>query len=649
MNKQIAVFIVWTLLCAPWLPAQTGAPPQPQERPTQTPGWGMSGIRGWLERYKPQDVAPINLRNSGRLDSLVRAGRLYLSLQDAIALALENNLDIEVQRYGPLLADTELLRAQAGGFIRGIPTTLTTTTTNVANQVSGLGGLGSNVGRTGTGGAGDTQTAGGFVFQQTGTTIPILDPVLSTGYGFFHRTTINSNSFATGVPAFAVRNNSPFISFQKGFLTGTNISLDMNTSYVRSTVPRAEINPYYTGNLGFTVSQSLLRGFGRAVNNRNIRIAKNEITVSDLVFQQQVIATISNIINIYWDLVSFTEDAKVKKQALALAEKLLSDNKKQVEIGTLAPIEIVRAEAEVARNQQDLTVSETRVLQQETVLKNALSRTGVSNPLIAEVRVVATDAIRIPESEAIQPIQDLVNTALEKRPDMQQIRLSIESSRIGLEGTKSQLKPSLDFVASMRNNGLSGTPQLITTPGVPGFTQNANPFFIGGYPGVLSQIFRRNFPDYNVQFQLNIPLHNRQARADYANDLLRLRQQELRQQAAVNNVRVEVQNALIGLQQARAGYQSAMKARIFAEQTLDAEQKKYALGASTIFMVIQAQRDLAVAQAAEVNSLSSYSRARVSLDQSLGVTLDVNNISIDEARKGSVSKPPSTVPLGNQP
>lgn len=650
MNKQIAIFAVWMLLCTPMLPAQQPGAPQPQNRPTQTPGWGMSGVKGWLERYRPQSVDPISLRNSTRLDSLVRAGQLYLSLQDAIALTLENNLDIEIQRYGPRLADTELMRAEAGGFIRGIPTTLNTTTTNVANQVSGLGGLGSSVGRGGGGGAGtDTQSAGGFVFQQTGTTIPILDPVVSMGYGFFHRTTINSNSFATGVPAFSVRNNSPYFSIQKGFLYGTNVSLDMNTSYVNSSVPRAEINPFYTGNLGFTVSQNLLRGFGLAVNNRNIRIAKNEITVSDLVFQQQVITTISNIINIYWDLVSFNEDAKVKKQALALAEKLLSDNKKQVEIGTLAPIEIVRAEAEVARNQQDLTVSETRVLQQETVLKNALSRTGVSNPLISDVHIVPTDSIRIPDTEPVRPIQDMVNMAIEKRPDMQQIRLSIESSKVGLEGTRSQLKPSLDLVASMRNNGLSGTPQLISVPGVPGLVQQANPFFIGGYPGVLGQIFRRNFPDYNVQFQLNIPIHNRQARADYANDLLRLRQQELRQQATVNNVRVEVQNALIGLQQARAGYQSAMKARIFAEQTLDAEQKKYALGASTIFLVIQAQRDLAVAQAAEVNALSSYSRARVSLDQSLGVTLDVNNVSIDEARKGSVSKPPSTVPMGNQP
>ncbi|MBL8213189.1 MAG: TolC family protein [Bryobacterales bacterium] len=646
MLKSLALCLIASLLHTQFAAAQTQvALPDPQKQSRDNPGYMTGGIRGWLQRYQPQAFDPINLANSTRLDSLVRAGRLYLSLQDTIALALENNLDIEVQRYGPRLAETELLRAEAGGFIRGIPTTLNTTTTNTANQVSGQGGLGSSVNRGGGGSDTGTATAGGFVFTQTGTQIPILDPVMSLGYGFNHRTTINSNSFATGVPAFFVRNNTPFFSIQKGFLTGTNVSLDFNNSRVASSVPRAEINPFITGNLGFTVQQNLLRGFGRAVNNRNILIAKNEINVSDLVFKQQVITTVSQIINIYWDLVSFNEDVKVKKQALSLAEKLLSDNRKQVEIGTLAPIEIVRAEAEVARNQQDLTVSETRLLQQETVLKNTLSRTGVSSPMLSEVRVVPTDSIRIPDQEAVQPIQDLVRTAVENRPDLAQTKLSVESSKISLEGTRSQLKPSLDFTLNMRNNGLSGTAQQIVVPGAPGFTQNANPFFVGGYGGVLRQIFSRNFPDYSASIQLNIPLYNKQARADYANDMLRLRQSELRQQAQLNNVRVEVQNALIGLQQARAGYQAAMKSRIFAEQTLDAEQKKYALGASTIFLVIQAQRDLAVAQAAEVNALSTYSRARVSMDQAMGTTLDVNNISMDEARKGKVAKGPSTVPL----
>ncbi|MCS7025053.1 MAG: TolC family protein [Bryobacteraceae bacterium] len=635
--------------------AVTGGQPGWAQSPSAVPSpvpnsgsrWSFEGLRQRLQHYKVQEIPPINLRNSTRLESLLRAGRIYLSLQDAIALALENNLDIEIQRYGPRLAEAELMRAQAGGFIRGIPTSLNTNTTAVASSVTGGGGLGTFQARGGGGGDTGTTSAGGFVFTQSGTAIPQLDPVVFVGYGYNHRSSINANSFATGVPATVINNQSPFFGIQKGFLTGTNVSLDFNTSHVRTNIPRAEINPFFTGNLGLTITQNLLRGFGRAVNNRFIRIAKNEMTVADLVFKQQVIVTVSNIINIYWDLVSFSEDVKVRKQALALAEKLLSDNKKQVEIGTLAPIEIVRAEAEVARNQQDLTVAETRLLQQETILKNALSRTGVSSPLLADARIVPTDSLRIPDQDEIRPIQDLVNTALQTRPDVEQTRLSIESTKIGLEGSKSQLLPQLDLTLSTRHNGLAGAVNTIPIPGLPpefGFVQQANPYFLGGYGSVLRQIFARNFPDYSIGFQLSIPINNRQARADMANDLLRLRQQELRQQAQINQIRVDVQNALIALQQARASYQAANKSRIFAEQTLDAEQKKYALGASTIFFVIQAQRDLAVAQGAEVAALASYARARVALDQALGATLEVNHISIEEARKGQVSRPPSPLP-----
>ncbi|MBI4906645.1 MAG: TolC family protein [Acidobacteria bacterium] len=645
MKKQISLFAIWIILYAQFLPAQQ---PGPAPSQTESPLYTINGIRGFLQRYKVQEVEPINMRNSNRLDSLVRAGRLYLSLQDTIALTLENNLDIEIQRYGPRLAEADLLRAEAGGLIRGIPTTLSTTTTNVANQVSGGGGLGTSVG-AGAGGTSGSASTGGVVFSQSGTTIPTLDTQFVTGYGYNHRTSINSNSFSTGVPAFSIASQSPFFSLQRGFLTGTNVSLDFNSSHVKSTVPRAEINPYYTSNFGFTVSQSLLRGFGRTVNSRNIRIAKKQINVSDLVFVQQVQTTVSSVINIYWDLVSYHQDVEVKKKALSLAQKLLEDNKKQVEIGTLAPIEIVRAEAEVARNQQDVTVSETRLLQQETVLKNVISRTGPANPVISEARIVPTDTIRIPDTEEIRPIQDLVSTALDKRPDVSQTRINIETAKMSLEGSKSALKPDLGFQGQMRNNGLAGTGAIIPVPGSPNqFVSVANPYFVGGFGDVLGQLFRRNFPDYSFSFQLTIPISNRTARADMANDFLRLRQSELREQALRNQIRVDVQNALIALQQARAGYQSAVKARVFAEQTLDAEQKKYALGASTIFLVIQAQRDLAVAQGNEVTTLSNYSRAKVSLDQALGMTLDVNNISIDEARKGQVARPPTTVPMGDK-
>ncbi len=394
------------------------------------------------------------------------------------------------------------------------------------------------------------------------------------------------------------------------------------------------------------MTQHLLQGFGLAVNSRNIRIAKNTQKVTDLVFKQQVIQTVSAIISAYWDLVSFNENVKVHEKALALAEKLYEDNKKQVEIGTLAPIEIVRAESEVATNEQQLVNAQTQVLQQETLLKNALSRNGVASPTISEARIIPTDRISVPAQEPVQPLADLMAKAIENRPELAQTRLNVENVKIGLEGTRHELRPTLDLTASLTNNALAGQLNSVPSLGPDGqvvFT-TAPPVFSGGYGTVLSQLFDRKYPSYSLGFQLTIPLRNRAAQADMIMDELNLRQQEMQEQSQINSVRVDVRNALIAVQQASAAYQASVKARVLAEQTMEAEQKKYALGASTIFFVIQYQRDLAQARSNEVAAESQYAKAKVQLDQALGRTLESNNISIGEAIRGQVSRPPSPLP-----
>ena len=405
-----------------------------------------------------------------------------------------------------------------------------------------------------------------------------------------------------------------------------------------------------TGEL--SVTQHLLQGFGLAVNRRNIKIAKNNIGVSELVFRQQVITTASSIINIYWDLVSFNEDLRVKKQALALNQKLYDDNKKQVEIGTLAPIEIIRAEAEVARSQQDLTISETNVLQQETVLKSSLSRTGISSPGLSEAHIIPTDRISMPDAERMQPVQEMLQKAIDLRPELEQQRISIENAKLGLKGTRNALLPTLDAFVDVRNNSLAGDVNQIPIPPIQGapiqtpVTRPANSvdqFFLGGYGTALRQVFGRNFPDYSAGVTLNIPIRNRQAKEDMTRDQLTLRQSEVRLQQQLNQVRVEVENALIGQQQGRARYQTAVKNRVLQEQTLDAEQKKYSLGASTIFFVIQSQRDLTSAQAAEVSALSTYARAKVELERATGQTLGAYEIQIGEAVKGTVARPAAAI------
>jgi len=366
------------------------------------------------------------------------------------------------------------------------------------------------------------------------------------------------------------------------------------------------------------------------------------------VFKQQVETTIANVVNLYWDLVSFNEQVKVAEQALATSQKLYNDNKKQVEVGTLAPISIVQAEAEIATNEQNLTVAQTNVLEQETIIKNVLSRQGIESPAVANAHIVALDRIRVPEVEPVQPIQDLTQMALDNRPEVPQNRLNIENSKITIQGDRNNLLPQLSAFGLLNNNCLAGSANPFPAPGTPPSligTPNLDPTFSGGYGTCLTQIFSHSYPDYRFGVNLTIPLRNRAAQSDYARDTLTLRQNELGLQKQINQIRVDVQNSLISLQQARAQYQAAQKSVVLEEQTLEAEQKKYALGASTVYNVILIQRDLLTAQGNLVTAESNYVKARNNIDFVTGLNLQAYNIDLSEAYRGQVSKPPSQIPV----
>jgi outer membrane protein TolC len=634
------------ILPASWAQTQPGTPASSstgsginldQPQVPVAPGTGF--VSSLTRHYRQPTIAPINLQNSSRLESLIRAGNIYLSLEDAIALALENNLDIELSRYGPQIAQADYLRAKAGGLLRGVPTAVRQAPNSALNIAAGGGTERGQAG--GTGGAGTTDSgAGGTVITQTGVSIPNLDPVLFTAAQFGHSSRPQSNTITTGTTALIFDSNAWQTGYQQSFTSGTTISAGWNNSWVSSNNPRSDINPSYNSNINVQISQRLLQGFGFAVNNRNIRVAKNNLAVSDLTFKLQVMTTVAGVVNLYWDLVSFNEDVRVKKKALEVAEKFYSDNKKQVEIGTLAPIEIVRAEARVAQAQQDLTNSETALLQQETIIKNALSRTGTASPSVAEARIIPTDRLTVPTTDDPGKLNELIEISLKNRPDLEQTRINIENTKIGITGSRSQLLPSLDVQATFQNNGLSGSLNTVPTPpGQVPIIRNPDPYFLGGYGNALAQIFRRNFPDYSVGFQLNIPIRNRTAQADFIRDQLQLRQQEINAQRQVNEVRVNVQNALTALIQAKARYQAAVKERVLQEQTLDAENKKYALGASTAFQVVQTQRDLAQAQASEVSALAGYNRARVQLDLQTAQILSKYRVEMAEAKAAKSSLP----------
>ncbi len=591
----------------------------------QAPKGGL----GWLTRpYRQRYIPPIKLSNSDRLEALVRAGNLYLSAQDVLALALENNLDIEIQRYGPVLAREVTLRAQGGGGLRSVGVGVAAGPTSVSTAGVSLNASG---GATSTSGAGVSVSSGGLV-TVLGPTIPAFDPQLVFFTNFGHFTSPSSNTVLYGTTALVQGQRQYQGQYYQYTDFGMYAQLTYSSTHDRFNSADFSLDPYSQGSLDFQITQNLLQGFGRPVLRRNILISKNNEKVSDLQFKQQVITTISAILNVYWDLVSFNEDLKARKDELATAQALYEDNKKQVQIGTLAPIEVTRAESQVYSSQQDLLISQTNLLQQETVLKNALSRNGVASPLLAEVHVIPLDTIEVPAKDEIRPIDDLVKEALAKRVEIAQDQLTIDSQNIQLKGLKNGLKPSLQVFAELTNNGLSGSSNYLS-PG-----EFANPYLVGGYGNVLGQIFRRDFPSYSAGLSLSIPLRNRANQSDYVTTALELRQDQLTLQKAVNQVRVDVQNAVIGVRQARVRYDSAVKARILQQQTLDADKKKYTLGASTVFQVVTDEQALSSAESAETQALANYSHARIQFDQSMGTTLEVNHISMNEALSGRVAR-----------
>ena len=539
-------------------------------------------------------------------------------------------------------------RTEGGGAIRGVgvgvaagPTSVSTAGVNVATS----GGA--------TTTAGNGVSSGGGIVTTIGPAIPSFDPSLFLYANFQHATSPLSNTFLTGTTALIQNTRQYQAQYSQYTDFGMYGQLTYSSQYSRYNSFNYNVNPYNSGSLDLYVTQNLLQGFGRAVLRRSIMVAKNNEKVSDLQFRQQVITTVAAVLNLYWDLVSFNEDLKARKDELATAQALFEDNKKQVQIGTLAPIEVTRAESQVYSSQQDLLISQTNLLQQETILKNAISRKGVASPSLAEVHVVPLENFQVPEQDEQRPIDDLVKEALRRRVEIAQDQINIDSTKINLAGIKNGIRPTLQVFAELTNNGLSGDINALQVAVLAQQGETVNPngsgygSLLGGYGNLLKQIFGRDFPNYSAGLSLNIPLRNRAAQADYVTSALELRQNELALQKAVNQVRVDVQNAVIGLRQARVRYDSAVKARILQQQTLDADKRKYTLGASTVFQVVQDQQTLASSESAETQALANYSHARIAFDQALGTTLDVNGISVSEARSGKVARHsllPATLP-----
>jgi outer membrane protein TolC len=619
----------------------------PSQNVATTPPDYSRGISAWpnfTAVYQNPEVPEVDFGNSPRLDQLIRGGKLYLSLSDMIALAIENNLDIASARYGPKLADTDILRAKSGSQLRGVQTQISTLSTGQSAQGGGGGAGGGDAtgitGRAGGGGGGGTATGDASSFF--GTTIPNLDATLQGTIDWGHFSNPQTSAFVTGTNTFVREVSNSGINVSKGFLSGGRVTLGWNNNRSLTNSINAQFNPSLNSSLSLNIRQPLWQGFGRSLNARILVTARNNREVADLAFKQQIIETVASVQSLYWNLVSFIADVRGREEDLRLSQKLYDDNRRRVEIGTLAPIEIVRAEAEVAGRERDLTLAVTRVQQQETIIKNAISKNGLASPSVMDVEIVPTDHIEIPAVEQIQPVQDLMGIALQARPEVVQSRIRLENRDVSSRGVRNAMMPQVDLVADVSNNGLAGQVSQIYIPR-PGDAP-VPPFFLGGLGTSLGQVFRRNFPDYQIGVQVSIPLKNRRAQADMAADMLEKRRADIQHRQTENSIRQQVTNALIGLQQARSQYEAAQKSRLLQEQTLDAEQKKFNLGASTIYNVVLAQRDLALARSQEIGAQNTYAQAKIEMSRATGQTLEANNISIDEAYSGNVSKPPDPIP-----
>src|SRR6266700_3348681 len=651
-----SLFATLTLACLAQvcLAQEPPAAPTPQNTPEARPlpildyGKPVSHFPNPIGPYTARHVAAPDLANTGRIDQLMHDGKLYLSLDDAIALALENNLDIAIARYNLNIADTDIVLANAGQSTRGVNTGVVQGTPG--GGVGGIGGS-STSGSQGGGAGGTTTGAGGAGTGSSGlvtstlgvgSPVPSFDPIVTGTLSIDHANSPTSNAFA-GVPVVQQNTGTANFFYQQGFHWGTNMTVGFNNNRITTNQPFTTFSPTLNSNFRFTLTQPLLQGFGLLPTTRFIRIAKNNREISDVAFRLQVITTANQIQNIYWDLVNAYENVKVQQESLALAQKTLSDNKKQVEIGTLAPIEIVRAQSVVSTDQQTLIVAQTNLQLQQLLMKNALSRTLV-DPVLAEAEVVPTSTMVVPPTEPVVPIQDLVNDALHHRAELAESRIDLTNRDLNNQSAKNALLPSLGMFAYYGGTGLGGSfnpnARICATPTQTFCTQPADIPPSTSIGGTIGQLFDSSAPDKGVGLSLTIPLRNRAAQANQVRAELEYRQSQMRLQQLENQVRIEVRNAQFSVTQNRAAVQAAQAAVELAKQSLDAEQKKFNLGASTSTLVLQNQSGLATAESNLVSAMAAYEKAQVELDRATGLLIEHAGIDMGDAEKGEVTHAP---------
>jgi outer membrane protein TolC len=603
-----------------------------------------------LQPYVPRPVDQPNLGNSPRIDALMRDGKIYLSIDDAVALTLENNLDIDIARYNLNIADTDFLRAKSGANILGVNAGIVQNTPG-----GGVGGLGGTVG-SGTGGttvapSGVGTGTNGLVSSTLGigSNITSFDPVLTSTLQLDKNDTESVSVFSP-VPVVGQNTYTANVAYAQGFQWGTSIAAGFNNTHVTTNNPTSLLTPELSSNFQFKITQNLLQGFGSVPNLRFVRIAKNNREISDVAFRLQIITTVDQIEDMYWDLVYAYENVRVQEEALTYAQKALDDSKKQAQVGTVPPIQVVSAQSTVSTDEQNLILAQNNLELEKLLMKNAVSR-SIEDPMLAEADVIPTTTMQIPQEEAVIPTQDLINEALAHRAELVESRIDLNSRDLSSKAVRNAMLPTLDAFAYYGGSGVGGNvnPLLMPPTCNPAVSTCFNgttappPFANGGpvgYGGTLNQLVNGTAPDKGVGLTLSIPLRNREAQANQVRAELEYRQAQVRLHQLENQVRIEVRNAQFDVKQNRASVQAAQFAVDFARQTHDADQQKLKVGLTTTTAILQDASVLTTSESNLVSAKAAYEKSRIELDRATGLLLDHSGIDVAEATRGQVTRLP---------
>jgi outer membrane protein len=609
-----------------------------------------SAFPHFLQSYEPQQIPEPNFGNSPRVDSLMHEGKIYLSIDDAVALTLENNLDIDIARYNLNIADTDYLRAKSGANILGVNAGIVQNTPG--GGVGGLGGtVGSGTGGTSVAAAGVATGTNGLVSSTLGigSTITGFDPII-TGTLQLDKNDTESVSVFSPVPVVGQNTYTASFSYSQGFDWGGALTVGFNNTHATTNNPTNLLSPEISSSFQARFTQNLLQGFGALPNTRFIRIAKNNREISDVAFRLQIITTVDQVENMYWDLVYAYENLRVQQEALTYAQKALEDSKRQAQVGTAPPIQVVSSQSAVETDQQNLIAAQNNLELQELLMKNALSK-SIEDPVLADADMIPTSMMVIPQQEPPIPTQDLIDQALGHRAELVESRIDLNSRDINAKAVRNAMLPTLDAFAYYGGSGVGGN----INPGVPLCTPtgaakycytpatNPPPFQTSttvGYGGTLNQLVNSTAPDKGVGLTLSIPLRNRQAQANQVRSELELRQAQVRLHQLENQVRIEVRNAQFDVKQNRVAVEAAQSAVDFARQTFDADQQKLKVGLTIISAVLQDAATLTTAESNLVSAKAAYEKSRIELDRATGLLLDHSGIDVAEATRGQVTHLP---------